>query len=230
MSKKVFFKKVVGVPLKIVCKLKKFSAGPYVNIVKSSPDLKYYSYEDIVKSIEKYKRKNKGELKFLDVGGRYGEYRHLAKGFKYNILDIDKSIKDNKDVIIGDICNCPNIKDNSYDIVFSNNVFEHIKEPWAAAEESVRITKKGGLIITITPFSWRYHPVPVDTFRYSHYGLSYLYERTGKMKTTISGYDITNRRKDARGGYNKKGLDKPPIDHLGGWRENWETIYIGYKK
>ena len=69
-------------------------------------------------------------------------------------------------MIYGDICDCPQIPDESYDIVFSTSVFEHIKEPWKAAKECVRITKKGGINVHLTLFSWRYHPVPVDCFVY----------------------------------------------------------------
>lgn len=99
--------------------------------------------------------------------------------------------------------------------IFSNNVFEHIMEPWAAAAECVRILKKNGITIHIAPFSWRYHPVPVDYFRYSHDGLKHLFERTGEIETLLSAYDISERRKDHRGG--KIGiLDVPPVDELGG--------------
>ena len=49
-------------------------------------------------------------------------------------------------------------------------------------------------MITIAPFAWRYHPVPVDYFRYSHDGLSFLFERTNKIERVISGYDLSGRR------------------------------------
>jgi hypothetical protein len=81
----------------------------------------------------------------------------------------------------------------------------------------------------MAPFSWRYHPVPLDCFRYTHTGLAYLFERTGQVETRLSGYDISNRRKNAMGGKVANGLDIPPKDHLGGWREHWLTIYVGRK-
>ncbi len=210
-------------------KIRKSSEEPYIKDVEYSPDIKFYNYDDIRGLIKKYQERKVEKLRFLDVGGRFGEYSYLAEGFEYSILEIDESIKESN-VINGDICHIPEIPDNFFDVVFSNNVFEHIKEPWRAAEESVRITKKGGIVICVTPFSWRYHPVPVDTFRYSHYGLAYLFERTSQIKRHLAGYDIQMRRKDMRGGNIKGGVDKPPIDSLGGWRENWETIYVGYKK
>jgi len=195
-----------------------------------SPHIKLLKYSVVYDHIKKYRLSNKGkEISFIDVGGRRGELHKHARGFKYTILEIDKKCKKIPHVIIGDICNCPEIKNGSYDIVFSNDVFEHIEAPWLAADECIRICKKGGLLIHIAPFSARYHPVPVDTFRYSHYGFKCLFERYGNVKTVLAGYDISHRRCNGVGGKVKGYLDAPPLDSMGGWRESWKTIYIGYK-
>lgn len=193
-----------------------------------SPHLTFVHKNKVFDIILDYKKNNKGVLHFLDVGGRQGKFARYAKGFEYNILDIDESLGGDN-IIHGDICHCPQILNNHYDIVFSNNVFEHLKEPWLGAEECVRITRPGGLLIHLAPFAWRYHPIPVDYFRYSHTGIKFLFERTGKVETIISGYDISERRKDYRGGKLADQLDTPPIDEMGGWRENWITIFVGRK-
>ena len=193
-----------------------------------SPHIKLYGIEDVQKAIDNYRKDNKNPT-FLDIGGRNGEFSGFAKGFDYKILEIDTNVKKIRNVIYGDICNAKNIKDETIDICFSNNVFEHIKEPWAAAAEISRILKPNGLVITIAPFAWRYHPVPVDYFRYSHDGLGFLFERTNKIERVISGYDLSGRRANHNGGKLKGGLDAVPIDELGGWREHWMTIYIGKK-
>lgn len=194
-----------------------------------SPHYKFISRSNLFQKVRDYASNHKGELTFLDVGGAKGksDVREVAKKFKYTILEYDKSIK-TPELICADICSCPEIPDNSYDIIYSNNVFEHLSEPWKAAEEISRILKPGGLALHITVFSWRYHPVPIDMFRYSSDGLRYLFERTGKITAILSGYDIEKRRRDHRGG--KIGiLDVPPIDELGGWRENWTVIFLGKK-
>lgn len=181
---------------------------------------------DYILNYRKKCHNNNNNILFLDVGGI--KRVKNTDDFKYHILNIDNSIK-NDNLIIADICNCPQILENTYDIVFSNNVFEHLSNPWLAAKECIRITKKGGLNIHNTVFSWRYHPVPIDCFRYTHYGLKVLFEQTNEIKELCSGYDITYRRKNDRGGKVKNNLDVPPIDKLGGWRENWSVIYIGEK-
>ena len=166
--------------------------------------------------------------KFLDVGGGSGRHSKLASGYDYFITDIIPRPESPNNIVVADITDCPNVSDNTYDIVFSNNVFEHIKEPWKAGVESIRILKPNGIIICIAPFSWRYHPVPIDTFRYSHTGMQILFQQNKNVKTIFSGYCLKNRRADSRGFW-KNGLDKTPIDKMGGWREQWETIYIGQK-
>lgn len=41
--------------------------------------------------------------------------------------------------------------DNSFDVIISRFVFEHIQEPELAAQELLRVTKPGGLIAALTP-------------------------------------------------------------------------------
>ncbi len=75
-----------------------------------------------------------------DVGGRDGRFRDLAARFEYAVLDLaprtDLGIQ-------GDICDCPQVKDPSHDIVYSRSLFEHVKEPWRAAASIERILKPG---------------------------------------------------------------------------------------
>jgi SAM-dependent methyltransferase len=174
----------------------------------------------IEKELKKYLINNKSPI-LLDVGG-VGKYwkahSSLAKGYKIIALNIDKARE--KDDICGDICS-NTLKDNTFDVVFSRQTFEHIKEPWIAAEECVRITKLGGLVINLVPWSYRYHPSPIDFYRFSDEGIAYLYERTGKVERIFTGYDkvaIAKRNKKVRA---NKSFDL--------WHEEWIAMYIGRK-
>ncbi len=71
------------------------------------------------------------------------------------------------------------IEDNSYDIIISSNVLEHVKKFWTWFAELKRILKPGGHIITIAPISWPYHEAPVDCWRIYPDGMRALYEETG---------------------------------------------------
>ncbi|MDB5145722.1 MAG: hypothetical protein JWQ66_4435 [Mucilaginibacter sp.] len=68
------------------------------------------------------------------------------------------------------------IADNTYDIVISANVLEHVKKFWTWFEELKRIVKPNGLIITLAPISWPYHEAPVDCWRIYPDGIRALYE------------------------------------------------------
>ena len=199
------------------------SYSPHLNIITTVSSYKY---------IKDYKNKLNYKPIFLDIGGRNGEARKLAIDYEHIILEIDKEAKLRENIIAqmvyGDICYSP-FNDNSFDIVFSDNVFEHIKYPWLASDECIRICKKGGLLFHIAPFGARYHPVPGDYFRYTHSGFKALFEKNENVETVLTGYDIEKRRKNAIGGKIAGGLDKVPQDEFGGWRENWRCIYIGRK-
>jgi SAM-dependent methyltransferase len=111
-----------------------------------------------------------------------------------------------------------------FDVAYSNNVFEHLRKPWIAAANILRILKPGGICITIVPFSQRYHAVPDDYFRYTHTGITALFEDAGQIKVLVSGYDIKGRRNDWQG--SGKHDDIVPIDELGAWRETWFTVSV----
>lgn len=110
------------------------------------------------------------------------------------------------------------------DVVYSNNVFEHLRKPWKAAENILKILRPGGICITIAPFACRYHAVPGDYFRFTHTGLTSLFEDAGNVRVLTSGYDIKGRRNNWQGGGQHD--DIVPIDELGAWRETWFAVSV----
>jgi SAM-dependent methyltransferase len=199
------------------------------------PNTGYSEHLDILKDAEQFikdvitdYKTDKQDLKFLDVGGGSGRHKTLATGFDYHITDITPRPNSPKNIVVADICNCPEIPDNTYDIVFSNNVWEHLERPWDAGRESVRILKEGGLVICKAPWAWRYHPVPIDGFRFSHTGLQILFTQDKNVETVFAGYDLCQWRDNIKGFW-RNGLDKTVCDSLGGWRENWFSVYVGRK-
>lgn len=68
------------------------------------------------------------------------------------------------------------IPDNSYDIVLSGQVIEHVRKPWKWLPELARVAKVGALVITINPVSWAFHEAPVDCWRIYPDGMKALYE------------------------------------------------------
>jgi SAM-dependent methyltransferase len=71
------------------------------------------------------------------------------------------------------------IADNTFDIVFSGQVIEHVRKPWIWMKELARVCKTGGQVITINPVSWPYHEAPIDCWRIFPEGMRALYEEAG---------------------------------------------------
>jgi SAM-dependent methyltransferase len=187
-------------------------------------------------------------LSFLDVGARDGRLDYLlgihdnlrfdpvfyetnlaAFRKKYRYFGLDLTPATDVDVVVGDICSGRFVDEHQellgfFDAVYSNNVFEHLRRPWVAAKNIVALLKPGGICITITPFSLRYHESPADYFRYTHTGLASLFEDAGDIDILESGYDIVGRRNNWQG--MGKANDIVPLDSFGAWRENWFTVTV----
>lgn len=73
------------------------------------------------------------------------------------------------------------IGDCTNDIVFSGQVFEHVRKIWRWMPELARVTKVGGYVITISPVSSGHHAFPVDCWRAHPDGMKALCEDSGLM-------------------------------------------------
>lgn len=192
-------------------------------------------------------------LNFLDIGAMDGKLKYLLgikKNLKFyeNFYDKNKKLFDLKynyygadinpnphseKVLYGDICNANYLNSNTnftnfFDVVYSNNVFEHLTNPFIAAKNISKLLKPGGLVITIAPFSLRYHKCPGDYFRFTHQGLEVLFSEEEGYETIVSGYDIQGRRNNWQG-HAEDNNDYVPVDQFGAWRENWFVINISKK-
>jgi SAM-dependent methyltransferase len=194
-----------------------------------------------------FSREGTGQT-FLDVGGRDGELTYLlgitanlefdkelydrnARAFReqYTYYGLDVSPQDAANILAGDICDDlfvdshPQFR-NFFDVVYSNNVFEHLRRPWVAAKNIHEMLKPGGVCITIAPFSQRYHESPADYFRFTHTAIPALFQDAGSVETLVSGYDTTGRRNNWQG--SGEHSDTCPVDRFGAWRETWFVVTV----
>ncbi len=70
-------------------------------------------------------------------------------------------------------------EDSSFDSAICTAVLEHLEEPELALRECCRVLKPGGVAIYTVPFIWHLHEEPRDFYRFSKYGLQYLFEKVG---------------------------------------------------
>ena len=71
------------------------------------------------------------------------------------------------------------LPDESFDIVLSFNLFEHVYNFHVAPPEIFRILRKGGRAFVSTPFLYDYHPDPEDFFRFTDKAILRLWKDAG---------------------------------------------------
>ena len=112
-------------------------------------------------------------IKVLEIGpsGFPSIYRQIVNNDKctWHTMDFEDSTyigsANNKlTYVLTDPYTFP-VDSESYDIVISGQVIEHVGKIWVWLAEIKRILKKGGLVITINPVSWPYHEAPIDCWR-----------------------------------------------------------------
>lgn len=161
----------------------------------------------------------------VEVGGSIGEnFSERLPNASYLNLDLEEGSVPDK-TIVCDITKKIPLRSNSVNFIYSNNCFEHVNAPWLAARELVRILKPGGYIFVSVPWAWRYHPVPIDYWRFSPDALVYLFNGVTPLQT---GFNVAYRRDDMSGFWPNK-MDSVPRDQFGGFRENWLSYFFGVK-
>jgi len=147
---------------------------------------------------EKYaKSLFKNQMRVLEIGpdGDPSTYRRIVAdaSLDWRTLDVDPTArytgvtKDQLSYVSPEEYRFP-IEDNTFDIVLSGQVIEHVKKIWRWMPELARICKPGGLVITINPISWGYHEAPVDCWRIYPEGIRALHEEAG-LKTQLAVFE-----------------------------------------
>jgi SAM-dependent methyltransferase len=80
------------------------------------------------------------------------------------------------------------VDSESFDIVVSANVIEHVEEIWRWMPELARFCRRGGKVITVNPISWGFHEAPVDCWRIYPDGMKALYKHSG-LDTNLSVFE-----------------------------------------
>lgn len=161
-----------------------------------------------------------------------GSSKTILKSYQFKNFDVENlSLFPEKNINtkVANISFCPQIPDNYYDVVFSISVLEHVPYIFNAADNIVRITKPGGLIINIAPFSYFYHSAPGDFWRYSIDTFNLLFE---SMENRRSFFYNRNRRSNNLGSQNnhitKSGGKVFKEDAFGGWERKLAYFFFLY--
>lgn len=132
------------------------------------------------KNLMKYaKQYFKGDL--IDIGCGTKPYKKLLAPFVNEHIGLDHkdSLHDQTNVdLFGTAYKIP-VENESFESALCSAVLEHLEEPEMAISECYRILKPGGNAIYSIPFIWHIHEEPRDFYRYSKYGIRYLFEKVG---------------------------------------------------
>lgn len=140
------------------------------------------------------KRYAKGRL--IDIGCGIKPYKKLFAPYVDEHIGVDheNTFHDKANIdLFGTAYSIP-AEDSSCDSAVCTAVLEHLEEPEKALRECYRILKPDGIAIYSVPFIWHLHEEPRDFFRFSKYGIKYLFEKTGfellELKA-LSGFWVT---------------------------------------
>jgi SAM-dependent methyltransferase len=121
--------------------------------------------------------------RLLDVGCGRKRYKDLFQCTDYIGLE---SMTNFTPDVVGDVRILP-FATGSIDSVLSNQVLEHVDDTMAAMAELSRVLKPGGYLCITVPFIGRLHGVPCDYWRFSEYGLRYLFKKHGFEPVVVEG-------------------------------------------
>ncbi|MGV0983525.1 MAG: class I SAM-dependent methyltransferase [Limnohabitans sp.] len=135
--------------------------------------------------LEKCKQHFRGHLYDLGCGEMPYKDWLLTHADQYTGVDWGGTQHQLKADIVADL-NAPLPIDNEVaDSVISLSVMEHLREPQVFLGESHRILKRGGVMVLQVPFMWWVHEAPYDYYRYTQYGLRYMFEKAGFTDITV---------------------------------------------
>lgn len=78
---------------------------------------------------------------------------------------------------------------DAFDAVLCCSVLEHVRRPWAVAEQLARVTRPGGVLYCQTHLSFPLHYYPHDYYRFTTAGLAEVFCFAG-WKEVIASYEF----------------------------------------
>jgi 2-polyprenyl-3-methyl-5-hydroxy-6-metoxy-1,4-benzoquinol methylase len=127
-----------------------------------------------------------GESDLLPAGGSLLDYgcgerpyqAIFARRFSH-VVGADFPGNATADYTVGLQGELPSIADNTFDVVLSTQVLEHVVDPRIYLAEARRVMKPGGTLILSTHGMFQYHADPNDYWRWTRTGLELEVARAG---------------------------------------------------
>ena len=118
----------------------------------------------------------------------FNNAEYLTVSYWADRFEVDDEDKNNANIISGTDAARYTIPypDNHFDVLITTKIImEHVAEPELILREFKRVLKPGGEAFIIAPLVRRQHQAPHDYFRFTEYGLEYLFKKVGLEKMYI---------------------------------------------
>jgi SAM-dependent methyltransferase len=148
----------------------------------SDKDPYFLVYRGMNRAFEKAASYAQGEL--LDIGCGNKPYEKMfPRVTRYIGCDVVQS-SDRRVDVLTEATDMP-FGPESFDTVFSSQVIEHVSDHQKLFFEAHWVLRPGGHFIVSGPMYWHLHEEPHDYFRFTKYGLKYLFETAGFLVVDI---------------------------------------------
>ena len=126
----------------------------------------------------------------MDLGCGEAPFKDYFLQFSDSYIGVDwtKTLHNSKADIVSNLNEKIELDDETADTIISLSVMEHLCEPQIFLHESYRILKTGGIMILQVPWQWHVHEAPHDYFRYTPYGLKYMFEKAGFINIKVEAH------------------------------------------
>lgn len=133
----------------------------------------------LYKAVSQFSSHLHGRL--LDFGCGSKPYKTLFNVSEYVGTDIQVSGHDHRNEEIDVYYDGKTLpfENESFDSIFSSEVFEHVFNLPQVLDELHRVLKPGGKMLLTVPFVWDEHEIPYDFARYTSFGLKHILQEKG---------------------------------------------------
>lgn len=116
----------------------------------------------------------------LDVGCGHMKYKETLEQSDVMKEYVGVDFYESEGVqVVADLNKKLPLEDNQFDAAICISVLEHVLEPQLVLDEIYRVLKPGSYLLFSTPWTFPYHGVPGDHFRFSRKALNYMLEKAG---------------------------------------------------
>ena len=119
---------------------------------------------------------------FLEIGSKnYGSTQNLRPLFsnRGDYVGVDMATGDGVDCVVDLTQSFENVdvalSGKRFRTIFCLSVLEHCAQPFAMADNIVRLLAPGGQVVISAPFAWKFHGYPSDYWRFTHEGIKQLF-------------------------------------------------------